>query len=114
VGEDEVVPEPGRGRDVRQKKEVDREIYSVQRKKQINTVDEQVPRVVGDEEVVDLLGENDYARIQGSKPKKPPIAPAAPPSAGDHGSLRMSRTITTRTVAANSLGSQEAERRGGR
>jgi hypothetical protein len=33
-----------------------------------------VPRVVGDEEVADLLGDDDYTRIQGSKLKKPPIA----------------------------------------
>jgi hypothetical protein len=36
--------------------------------------DEQVPRVAGDEEVADLLGDDDYERVQGSKPKKPPIA----------------------------------------
>jgi hypothetical protein len=69
-----VVPEPGRGRGVRPKKEVDEGYLLGAAQEAYHARDEQVPRVVGDEEVADLLGDDDYARIQGSKLKKPPIA----------------------------------------
>jgi hypothetical protein len=70
-----MVPEPGRGRGVRPKKEVDKGDLLGAAQEADHAGDEQVPRVAGDEEVADLLGDDDYAWIQGSKPKKPPIMP---------------------------------------
>jgi hypothetical protein len=70
-----VVPDAGRGRGVRPKKEEDEGDLLSAAKEVGHARDKQVPRVAEDEEVAYPLGDDDYERIKGSKPKKPPIAP---------------------------------------